>query len=114
MTQPGARLSGLRYSPSMTEFASDVVDAVLRHMNADHNGDSLTIVRANGAQSATEAVMTGFDSETASWRVTEPDGQRILTLRWSRRITERPEIRQEIVALHDAALAAGAGDRAAN
>ena len=90
----------------MTGFDDDVVRAVLQHMNADHNSDSLVIIRANGAPEATRAVMTGFDGERATWMVTEADRDREVAVRWSRPITERPEIRREIVALFDAASGA--------
>ncbi|MFD1715101.1 DUF2470 domain-containing protein [Amnibacterium flavum] len=84
------------------------MSAVLRHMNADHNTDSLVIVRANGAPSASRATMTGLDGERGIWRVVEPEGERELVIPWSRPISERPEIRREIVALHEDALASSA------
>jgi hypothetical protein len=88
----------------MHSFPPDVVDAVLRHMNADHGDDSLAIVRANGAPGATSATMIHFDGEAGRWIATEPDADRELVIRWSEPITERAEIRREIVRLHTAAL----------
>jgi hypothetical protein len=89
-------------------FADDVVAAVLRHMNDDHNPDSLVIVRAAGAPDATHAVMVGLDGEGGTWQVHDPRGVRELRIGWSQPISERAEIRREIVRLHTGALA---GDR---
>ena len=45
-----------------TPFPQEVVEAITRHMNADHAEDSLLIVRSLGdLPEATEARMTGLD-----------------------------------------------------
>jgi hypothetical protein len=88
----------------MHSFPQEVVDAVLRHMNDDHTDDSLAIVRANGAANAISATMTGIDGTAGTWMVSEPDSERELLISWSEPITERAEIRREIVRLHTAAL----------
>jgi hypothetical protein len=48
-------------------FEPSIVAAVLRHMNNDHPGDSLLIVRAYAAPDATAAVMTGLDHRGGTW-----------------------------------------------
>lgn len=89
----------------MAVFSSDVVDAVLRHMNGDHGDDNLLIARAFGDRAAETAAMTGLDEHGGSWRY-EVDGvERELRVPWSTELAERPEIRREIVVLYDAACA---------
>ncbi|WP_408897282.1 DUF2470 domain-containing protein [Nocardioides sp. R1-1] len=89
-------------------FEPAVVDAVLAHMNGDHLDDNLLIVRAHGVPEATAASMSDADGEAGTWTVIGPEGplgeRRI---RWPNGpITERAEIRREVVALYDAACAA--------
>ncbi|WP_110207596.1 DUF2470 domain-containing protein [Nocardioides daejeonensis] len=91
----------------MTTFPADVVQAVLAHMNDDHTDDNLLIVRAFGAPEATAATMTGLDGEAGVFAVSEPSGVRELRVPWpGGRITERPEIRREVVVLYEQACAA--------
>jgi hypothetical protein len=80
----------------METFPEDTVSAVLAHMNGDHLDDNLVIVRANGAP------------EAGTWTVMGPEGPLgDLRIPWrSGPITERGEIRREVVALYDAACAA--------
>jgi hypothetical protein len=82
-------------------FAPEIVDAVLAHMNLDHNDDNLLIVRAFGNPDATRATMTTLDHRGGTW--SHDDGE--LSVPWSTEIAERAEIRREIVALYDAACA---------
>ncbi|GAA5145724.1 hypothetical protein GCM10025768_03330 [Microbacterium pseudoresistens] len=90
-----------------TAFSDEVVSAILRHMNDDHTDDNLLIVRAFGAPDATAATMTGLDGDGGDWRVEQPDAEPAkLRVPWpSGSITERPEVRREVVALYDAACA---------
>jgi hypothetical protein len=88
----------------MTTFSSDVVGAILRHMNGDHTADSLAIVQAFAEPSATAATMTGVDSAGGTWDA-EVDGEtRTVTVPWPGPVVERADIRREVVALHDAAV----------
>lgn len=89
-------------------FDDQIVAAVLRHMNTDHPDDNALIARAFGASDAVSAEMTGFDGEGGQWRATLRDGSdAVVRVPWpGRPITERPEVRREIVALYDAACAA--------
>jgi hypothetical protein len=81
-------------------FPDDVVTAVLAHMNSDHGPDSLSIARAFGDPSATTARMSGLDGEAGYWQY---DGGTELRIPWSAPITERPEIRREVVVIYEEA-----------
>lgn len=90
-------------------FDDAVIDAVLRHMNTDHADDNLLIVRAFGPAydaEITGAEMIGFDGVGADWRVILGDTVEQLRIAWpGGAISERPEVRREVVALYDAACA---------
>jgi hypothetical protein len=88
-------------------FAPEIVAAVLRHMNDDHTDDNVLIARAFGDEPVESARMTGFDSEGGDWIVAQPDGSEAeLRVSWpGGTIAERPQVRQQIVALYDAACA---------
>jgi hypothetical protein len=84
-------------------FSDDVVAAVLHHMNDDHTDDSLLIVRAFANPNATTATMTTLDHFGGTW-VYEADGEQFeASVPWSKEISERPEIRREVVVLYNAA-----------
>jgi hypothetical protein len=53
----------------MTTFPTEVVDAILRHMNDDHTDDSLAIARAFADPAATAATMTTFDADGGTWDI---------------------------------------------
>lgn len=85
-------------------FSPQVVDAVLAHMNDDHTDDSLLIVRAFALPDATAAVMSGLDAEAGVFTATAEGQPHEVRVPWpAGRITERAEIRREVVALYDAA-----------
>lgn len=89
-------------------FAPEIVAAVVHHMNTDHADDNMLIARAFGdAGESTRAEMRGFDVEGGDWSVTLADGHvESLRVPWpGGPISERPEVRREIVALYDAACA---------
>lgn len=85
-------------------FDDGVVAAVLHHMNDDHVDDNLLIARAfaPGAD-VVSSTMTGFDGAAGTWRITLADGSdEDLSVSWpSGEITERADVRREIVALYD-------------
>lgn len=94
------------YGERMPVFSSDVVDAVLHHMNDDHTDDSVLIVRAFAERDdVTGAVMTGLDERGGDWRYTADGIEHDIRVPWSTEISERPEIRREVVVLYDAACA---------
>ena len=96
-------------------FDADVVAAVLRHMNGDHADDNLLIVRAFAEPTASpdtegdeiaDAVMTGFDGDGGVWRITRGGTASDLRVPWpGGPISERPEVRREVVAIYDLACA---------
>ena len=87
-------------------FDEATLAGVLGHMNADHTGDNLLIVRAFGRPEAVSATMTGFDGDGGDWRVELADGSSAeLRVPWpGGPITERSEVRREVVALHEEAV----------
>ena len=96
----------------MPTFPPDVVDAVLAHMNSDHRDDNLTIIRGLVDPTAASATMTGLDGDGGHWTYLA-DGETVdVTIAWSQPITERPQIRAEIVKLYDAASLAEPGELA--
>jgi hypothetical protein len=87
----------------MPIFGSDVVTAVLAHMNGDHLDDSLLIARAFGHPDAEAATMTGLDGDAGFWEYRLGEEARELRVPWSKPISERPEIRREVVLTYRAA-----------
>lgn len=88
-------------------FESDVVAAILHHMNDDHSDDNLLIARAFATASdlaITSAVMTDVDGDGGVWQITRAGAAEELRVPWpGGPIDERPAVRREIVALYDAA-----------
>lgn len=101
---------------TLSAFAFDpaIVAAVLHHMNDDHADDNLLIARAFGDRGATTARMVDVDGHGGRWVYSvgaaddkaATDGETDLRVEWSSPITERAEIRREIVELYDRACAA--------
>lgn len=88
----------------MPIFSDDIVQAVLNHMNGDHTDDNLLIVRAFGEPDAESATMIDLDENGGSWSVTIGGTAKRLDVPWpAGRITERGEVRREVVALYDQA-----------
>src|ERR1700712_2477955 len=90
----------------MTTFAPETVAAILAHMNNDHPGDNLVIVRAFGAPDAERAEMIDLDTvggTWSAWLVPEDETQEVVVAWPTGTIETRGEIRQQIVALYDAA-----------
>jgi hypothetical protein len=90
----------------VTTYAPEIVDAILRHMNGDHTDDNLLIARAFVNPAATAATMTGLDGDGGFWEVTVDGATTTASVAWpAGPITERAEVRREIVALYDEACA---------
>jgi len=89
----------------MSDFTPEIVDAVLHHMNDEHNDDNLLIAQAFGSTDAWAATMVGLDGGGGTWSYLIGDDEREVTVPWSVKITERAEIRREIVVLYDNACA---------
>lgn len=89
----------------MATFDAQTVTAVLEHMKEDHPDDNLLIARAFGDRAADSAVMTGLDGSAGVWGYTVDGETRELSVPWSRTISERPQIRHEVVVVYDTACA---------
>jgi len=89
----------------VTVFSPEIVAAVLHHMNDDHTDDNVLIVRAFAGVEPDSATMTTLDHQGGTWSYTADGDTHELTVPWSREISERPEIRREVVVLYDAACA---------
>lgn len=86
---------------SPSPFSPEVVNAVTRHMNDDHPEDTLLICRALGNEpGATAARMTGLDGKAGEYTVTVGSGERVVRIPWSKPLSERPQIRAEVVDLY--------------
>ena len=87
-------------------FDDAVISAVTSHMNDDHRDDSLLIAKAFGFPEATASTMTGLDDRAGHWRVTDAQGEHDLRVEWpTSPITERPQVRRQVVELYKAACA---------
>ena len=84
-------------------FPDETVAGVLRHMNNEHLDDNLLIARAFGSADAVDAAMITLDGDGGTWVYTAAGSEHELVVPWSEPITERPQIRAEIVKLYDAA-----------
>ncbi|MGD8168767.1 DUF2470 domain-containing protein [Herbiconiux sp. P16] len=90
----------------MTTFSPDIVDAILRHMNGDHTDDNLLIARAFVDPEASASTMIGLDGDGGEWEVTSGGTTSRASVAWPNGpISDRPEVRREIVALYDEACA---------
>ncbi len=96
-----------------TPFTPEVVTQVAAHMNGDHTDDNLLIVRALGGHpEAQSARMSGMDADGIDFRATLPSGEVSVRLQWSHRLTERAQVRLEVVALHERAVEVSGGGAA--
>ena len=88
-------------------FESDVVAAILAHMNGEHRDDNVLIARAFSSASdlkITDAVMTDLDGDGGVWQITRAGVAEELRVPWpGGPIDERSAVRREVVALYDAA-----------
>ena len=87
----------------MPTFTAETVAAVLHHMNDDHLDDNLLIARAFGSPDATAATMTTLDHLGGTWAYTAGEDEHTVVVAWHAPISERQEIRREIVVLYDRA-----------
>jgi putative heme iron utilization protein len=91
-------------------FTDDVVRQIARHMNEDHAADCLTICRALGGRpGATAARMTGLDAEGIEFAVADGGVEHAVRIPFAARLTERPQVRREVVRMTERARAALAG-----
>ena len=94
-------------------FSADVVAAIARHMNDDHAEDNVTICRGLGGQpGTTAATMTGMTPDGIVFAATvegadhgQTDQVDVL-VPWAEPITERAQVRAEVVRMHTEASTA--------
>lgn len=93
--------------PPPSPFSPEVVAAIARHMNDDHAEDNVTICRGLGGQpAASAATMTGMGPDGLELEATV-DGRALpVTIPWSAPVTERTQVRSEVVRMHAEASAA--------
>jgi hypothetical protein len=84
-------------------FSPDIVTAVLRHMNDDHRDDSLLISRAFGSLEAETASMTDLDENGGTFTYTVGGAEHTVVVPWTGTISQRAEIRREVVVMYDRA-----------
>lgn len=73
-------------------------------MNGDHPEDNLLIVRAYVDDDATSATMTGFDANEGHWHAVINGVEADVRVAWpTGPISERAEVRREIVSLYEGA-----------
>ncbi|TYK45254.1 DUF2470 domain-containing protein [Actinomadura decatromicini] len=88
-------------------FTEDVVRQIARHMNDDHAADCLTICRALGGRpGATSARMTGLDADGIDFAVMDGGVEHDVRIPFGRRLTERAQVRLEVVRMTEEARAA--------
>ena len=75
-------------------------------MNGDHTDDNVLIAQAFGDRDAETSQMVDLDENEGTWVFTVAGDQRMLDVPWpGGPISERGEIRREIVVLYDKACA---------
>lgn len=79
-------------------FPADVVAAIRDHMNRDHPQDCLLLVRGPGARpAATAAWVTGVDRHGLDLAARVDDRLDRVRIPWSRPLSDRLEVREELV-----------------
>jgi len=86
----------------MTWLDDGVVAAVRRHMDDDHAAETLVMARSREPEAVGASVET-LDVRTLTIRAAMPDGsQRLVVLNWPAELTERADIRHQVVVLYEA------------
>jgi Protein of unknown function (DUF2470) len=86
-------------------FLPEIVAAVLSHMNGDHSDDNQLIARAFGSSDAVAAMMTAVDEREGTWVYSVDGVDAEVRVPWTAPISERIEIRREIVVVYERACA---------
>lgn len=74
-------------------------------MNDDHTDDSLLISRAFGSLDAESATMTDLDEHGGTFTYSAAGEDHTVVVPWSGTISERAEIRREVVVMYERACA---------
>jgi putative heme iron utilization protein len=85
-------------------FTPEVVTAICAHMNDDHAADSLVICHAvGGRRDATAARMVGLDAHGADFVIDAGSGDTPLRIPWSHELSNRGDVRVEVVRMYQEA-----------
>jgi putative heme iron utilization protein len=88
-------------------FPPEVIEQIARHMNDDHAADNVLIVRVlGGVPSATAARVSGLDADAMEFAAVVDGIEVPVRVPFSRRLTERREVRAETVRMYQEACAA--------
>ncbi|GGK96324.1 DUF2470 domain-containing protein [Mangrovihabitans endophyticus] len=88
-------------------FEPEVVAQVARHMNDDHAGDNVTIVRGlGGVPEATAARMSGMDADGIEFAAAVDGVEVPVRIPFAERLTDRAQIRVAVVRIYHEACAA--------
>jgi heme oxygenase len=94
----GAVLAALGALLDANPFAPKVIAAICHHMNTDHAADTLVICRGAGERpDAESARMTGFDGTGADFAALVGGEEVPIRIPWAAPLSERAEVRPEIV-----------------
>lgn len=88
-------------------FDPEIITGVCGYMNANQAENNLVIVQwLGGLREATSATMAGFDETGVDFAVRVGGEETAVRLPWTREISTRDEVREQLFALLDRALAA--------
>jgi heme oxygenase len=103
----GAVLAALGEGLDRNPFEPKVIAAICHHMNTDHAADTLVICQGSGGRRDAEAArMTGFDGDGADFAATVDGTDVPIRIAWAAPLSERAEVRPEIVRLFTESKAA--------
>ncbi len=87
-------------------FDPEIITGVCGYMNANQAENNLVMVQwLGGLREATSATMVGFDETGVDFDVRVGDTETAVRLPWTREISTRDEVREQLFTLLDRALA---------
>lgn len=88
-------------------FDPEIITGVCGYMNANQAENNLVMVQwLGGLREATSATMVSFDETGVDFAVRMGDEETAVRLPWTREISTRDEVREQLFTLLDRALAA--------
>jgi hypothetical protein len=88
-------------------FDPEIITGVCGYMNANQAENNLVMVQwLGGLREATSATMVGFDETGVDFSARVGDEDTAVRLPWTREISTRDEVREQLFSLLDRALAA--------
>lgn len=88
------------------QFAPDVVEAICTYMNDASMEATLGAIaeKARPELAGKRALLVGFDGEAMDLEVASDSGPELVRVAWTRPITERAEVREQLFALYERAV----------